>query len=358
MENTETLVLTRRNIANLLTTTECMAAVENAFGLYAQGKILPPKVMGIHVDNGGFHIKAAVSGSDKIYFAAKTNANFPNNSKQNGLPTIQGVIVVCDGTNGRLLSLMDSIEITILRTGAATGVAAKYLALPDAKVATICGCGNQGKISLKALIEVRKLERVYAFDIDSLQAEKFAREFPNETKVIAIRANDLRGALRQSQICVTCTPSKKPFIRAEDVMPGTFIAAVGSDSEEKQELCPGLVAANKVVVDIAEQAATIGELHHAIKQGLTTIDSIHAELGQIITGQKAGRESDKEIIIFDSTGTALQDVAAAAIVYEKAIANNIGIKINFSELNANSRSEAITKNQKDINALRWWFPFK
>lgn len=332
METTETLVLTRGDIVNLLSTTECMAAVEKAFGLYANGKILPPKVMGIHVDNGGFHIKAGVSGTGKTYFAAKTNANFPNNSKQNGLPTIQGVIVVCDGTNGRLLSLMDSIEITILRTGAATGIAAKYLALPDAKVATICGCGTQGKISLKALMEVRRIEKVYAFDIDLLQAEKFARGFSEEIEVIPITANDLHDALSQSHICVTCTPSKKPFIRAEDIMPGTFIAAVGSDSEEKQELYPGLVAANKVVVDIAEQAATIGELHHAIKQGLTTIDSIHAELGQVITGQKAGRESDKEIIIFDSTGTALQDVAAAAIVYEKALLNNIGISMNFSEI--------------------------
>ena len=331
MEKTETLLLTRRDVANLLNITECMVAVENAFGLYANGKMTPPKVLGIHVDNGGFHIKAGVLASGKIYFASKTNANFPNNSIQYHLPTIQGIIVVCDGRNGRLLSLMDSIEMTILRTGAATGIAAKYLSLPTANVATICGCGNQGKISLKALMEVRNLEKIYAFDIDPLQAEKFAHEFSNEIKVIAITANDLHDALIRSHICVTCTPSKKPFIHAEDIMPGTFIAAVGSDSEEKQELFADLVAAAKVVVDIAEQSATIGELHHAIKQGLTTIDSVHAELGQIITGQKAGRETDKEIIIFDSTGTALQDVAAAAIVYEKALLNKVGTSLNFSE---------------------------
>ncbi len=331
MEKTETLLLTRKDIANLLTISECMVAVETAFGLYANGKMMPPKVLGIHVDNGGFHIKTGVLVSHKTYFAAKTNANFPDNSKQNGLPTIQGVVIFCDATNGRLLSLMDSIEITILRTGAATGIAAKYLALPDAKVATICGCGNQGKISLKALLEVRKLERIYAFDIDPLQAEKFCHEFSNEIKVIAITATDLHDALIQSQICVTCTTSKKPFIHAEDIMPGTFIAAVGSDSEEKQELFADLVAAAKVVVDIAEQSARIGELHHAIEQGLTSIDSIHAELGHIVTGQRAGRESDKEIIIFDSTGTALQDVAAAAIVYEKAMVNKIGAALNFSD---------------------------
>ena len=331
MEKTETLLLTRSDVANLLTITECMVAVENAFGLYANGKMMPPKILGIHVDNGGFHIKAGVLTSDKTYFAAKTNANFPNNSIQHGLPIIQGVIVVCDGKNGRLLSLMDSIEMTILRTGAATGIAAKYLALPDARVATICGCGNQGKISLKALMEVRRLEKIYAFDIDPLQAEKFALGFSNEIKIIAITANELHDALIQSHICVTCTPSKKPFIHTEDIMPGAFIAAVGSDSEEKQELFPDLMANNKIVVDIAEQAATIGELHHAIKKGLTTIESIHAELGQIIIGQKPGRESDKEIIIFDSTGTALQDVAAAAIVYEKAMINKIGTRLNFSD---------------------------
>ena len=246
MASTETLLLTRRDVANLLTITECMVAVEDALGLHANGKMMPPKVSGIHVDDGGFHIKAGILTSDKIYFAAKTNANFPNNSIQHGLPTIQGVIVVCDGRNGRLLSLMDSIEITILRTGAATGIAAKYLALPDARVATICGCGNQGKISLKALLEVRKLEKIYAFDIDPVQAEKLAHEFSHEIKVNAITANDLHDALIQSHICVTCTPSKKPFIQAKDIMPGAFIAAVGSDSEEKQELFPDLIAKNKI----------------------------------------------------------------------------------------------------------------
>src|SRR5204863_7570503 len=105
------------------------------------------------------------------------NANFPSNSKQYGLPTIQGVTVVCDGVNGRLLSLMDSIEITIIRTGAATAVAAKYLALPDAKIVTICGCGNQGRISLKALMKVRQLKKVFAFDIDEVQTQNFSKNF-------------------------------------------------------------------------------------------------------------------------------------------------------------------------------------
>jgi ornithine cyclodeaminase/alanine dehydrogenase len=253
---------------------------------------------------------------------------------------------------------MDSIEITILRTGAATAVAAKYLSLHDAKIATICGCGNQGRISLKALMEVRKLEKVFVFDINYLQIEKFAQEFAPVLAVIPITENGLHMALKQSQICVTCTPSKNPFIRIDDIMPGTFIAAVGADSEEKQELFPDLIASNKIVVDLAEQSAGIGELHHAIQQGLITVASIHAELGLIIAGKKPGRESDNEIIIFDSTGTALQDVAAAAIVYEKALTSGIGTNMNFAEQENNDiNSKGLKKNQKDIDALKSFFPF-
>jgi ornithine cyclodeaminase/alanine dehydrogenase len=331
MDLTQTLVLRRRQVADLLTIDECIVAVEQAFKLQAEGKALPPKVLGIHTENGGFHIKAGVLVLSQTYFVAKVNGNFPGNSKQYGLPTIQGIIVVCDGTNGRLLALMDSIEITIIRTGAATAIAAKYLALRDAKTVTICGCGNQGRISLKALMTVRPLKKVYAFDIDKIQIQKFSKDFSHEIEVIPTTTNELKMALRQSQICITCTPSRQPFIHTGDIMPGTFIAAVGADSEEKQELDANLFTSNKIVVDLAEQAANIGELHHAIRQGKVTVENIHAEIGAIIAGKSPGRESNDEIIIFDSTGTALQDVAAAAIVYEKALSNGIGGSMNFNE---------------------------
>ena len=331
MERTDTLLLNRSDVAGLLTIQECMAAVEHAFALHAEGKAAPPKVIGIHSHDGGVHIKAGILELQRPYLVTKINANFPGNPKEYGFPTIQGVVVVCDGINGRLLSLMDSIEITIIRTGAATAVAAKYLARADAHVATICGCGNQGRISLKALMKVRRIEKVYAFDIDSRQVERFRQDFIQQVEIVPVSAADLRAALHDSQICITCTTSNKPFIGIDDIQPGTFIAAVGADSEDKQELFPELVASSKIIVDIAQQSATIGELHHAIKKELTTIDNIHAELGQIITGQRPGRESDDEIIIFDSTGTALQDVAAAAIVYEKAMLARIGTKMNFSQ---------------------------
>src|SRR5436853_2506210 len=331
MKSEGTLLLRRSEVAALLGVEECMAAVEQAFMLHAQGKATPPGTLGIHTTGGGFHIKAGLLELGRTYFAAKTNANFPQNMQRFGLPLIQGIIVLCDGENGYPLALMDSMEITIIRTGATTGVAAKYLARPDAQIVTICGCGNQGRISLRALARVRPLTRAYAFDIDEKQAGRFAIELSQELGIDVSVVADLAKAVAESDICVTCTPSKAPFLKREYVSQGTFIAAVGADSEEKQELEPELMQSSKVVVDLLDQCATIGELHHALEQGLVTRSDVHAELGEVIAGKKAGRTSSDEVIIFDSTGMALQDVAAAAIVYEKAISSGRGMVVNLGE---------------------------
>jgi len=350
--------LNRGTVGGLLTLDECIPAVESALRAHAEGKAFPPKVLGMHLGNGGFHIKAGVMTLSRKYFVAKINANFPGNSKQNGLPTIQGVIAVCDAEDGKLLALMDSIEITIVRTGAATAVAAKYLALPNAGTVTICGCGNQGAISLEALMKVRVLKKAYVFDIDEALAERFSSNFSDKLQVTPIKRNELAAALRSSEIVVTCTPSRKPFITANEIMPGTFIAAVGADSEEKQELCTDLLASGKLVVDLAAQSSTMGELHHAIEENKMSIDDIHAELGMILAGQKPARESEREIIIFDSTGMALQDVAAASIVYEKALAKKLAMEFNFADCPGRVHDPDILRRQRDIRAVASWFPFR
>jgi ornithine cyclodeaminase/alanine dehydrogenase-like protein (mu-crystallin family) len=308
-----------------------MAAVEEAFKLLAEGKTSPPGILRIHAEHGGFHIKAGLLNPGRSYFAAKTNSNFPDNPSRFRLPMIQGIIVLCDADNGYPLALMDSMEITVVRTGAATGVAAKHLARTDASIATICGCGNQGRISLSAIAEVRSLARAYAWDIDHEQARRFSEELAGVLGLRVEAVSDLPRAVRESDICVTCTPSKRYFLKREFVSPGTFIAAVGADSENKQEIDPALLASNTVVVDLIEQGAAIGELHHALASGLMTKQAVHAELGDVIAGRKAGRTSDEQIIIFDSTGTALQDVAAAAIVYEKAVSSSTGVVINLND---------------------------
>lgn len=330
MSHGGTLLLTRGDVSALLGLEECMTAVEEGFKLHAEGRTLPPGILGIHARYGGFHIKAALLEPTRSYFATKVNANFPQNPRRFGLPLIQGVIVLCDGENGRPLAMMDSMEITIIRTGAATGVAAKYLARTDSTVATICGCGNQGRISLRAIATVRDLKEVYAFDTNLVQAERFAQEMADELELKVLAITDLHDAVGRSDICVTCTPSKQSFLMNRDVRSGTFIAAVGADNEEKQELDPALLQASKVVADLIEQCATIGELHHALDKGFMTREQVHAELGQIIAGTRPGRTSADEIIIFDSTGTALQDVTSAVIVYERALAMGRGIKIDFA----------------------------
>src|SRR6267142_4212976 len=221
-----TLLLTGRDVAALLSIEECMVAVEHAFKLYGEGKTQPPGILGVHARDGGFHIKAGLLELNRSYFAAKVNANFTENAQRYGLPTIQGVVVLSDGENGYPLAVMDSIEITIQRTGAATGVAAKHLARPDSKTATICGCGSQGRISLRALTKVLPIERAWAYDRDHSQALRFASELSAELRIDIEPVGDLQTAVRQSDVCVTCTPSKQLFLREDFIAPGTFIAAV------------------------------------------------------------------------------------------------------------------------------------
>ena len=128
---------------------------------------------------------------------------------------------------------------------------------------------------------------------------------------------------------VTCTPSRVPLLSAADVPTGAFVAGVGADNEDKQELAPDLMAGSTVVVDVLEQCATIGDLHHALMAGVMRREDVHAELADVVSGRKSGRTSRDEITIFDSTGTALEDVAAAAIVYERAALEGRGTEIRL-----------------------------
>ena len=331
MKSQGTLLLSRSEVAELLSIEECIAAVERVFQLYGEGKTQPPGILGVHAHDGGFHIKAGLLDLDRSFFAAKINANFPHNANRFGLPLIQGVIVLADGQNGYPLAIMDSMEITIQRTGAATAVAAKYLARPDSKSILICGCGNQGRVSIQALSKIFSLEHAFAFDVDETQARRFANELSAQLKIAVETTDDLGDALKRSDICVTCTPSTRFFLKQDDVQPGTFIAAVGADSETKQELDPTLLAQNKTVADIVEQCASIGELHHAIASDLMTKQQVHAELGDVVSLTKPGRTSPDEIIVFDSTGMALQDVIAAATVFTKAVDNGVGRILNLAQ---------------------------
>jgi alanine dehydrogenase len=330
VKSRETLLLTKAEVEPLLDLDECIEAVERAFRMRGEGKARPPGVLGFPYADGGFHIKAAGLDLSRPYFAMKLNGNFTNNPQRHEMPAIQGIIVLCDAENGFPLAVLDSIAVTIARTGAATAVAARYLARRASATATICGCGHQGRIQLAAILRVCPIRRVFAFDADPARARLFAEELGPAANIEIRAVEDLSSALRESDVCVTCTPSRRPFVRLEDIAPGTFVAAVGADSPDKQELDPRLLAASKLVVDVREQCAEIGELHHALDLGLLRREAVHAELSDLAAGTRPGRESASEITVFDSTGTALQDVAAAALVYEKALREGVGSSLRMT----------------------------
>ncbi|HZI67889.1 MAG TPA: ornithine cyclodeaminase family protein, partial [Thermoanaerobaculia bacterium] len=285
----------------------------------------------VPADRGGFHVKAAgLKLHGRGYFAAKTNANFPGNPARSGRPTIQGVVLLFDADDGAPLAVLDSIEITLLRTAAATAAAAKRLARPDSRVATVCGCGEQGRVQLDAIALALPLERVHVFDADPGRARSFAAESGRRHSFAVEAADDLPSAVRESDVVVTCTPARGALFAADDVRPGTFLAAVGADSHGKQELDPRLLARAKVVVDSLDQCAEIGEIQHALAASLVSREDVHAELADVLDDRKPGRTSADEITVFDSTGTALEDVAAAIAVYEKAVAAGRGTRFAFS----------------------------
>ena len=324
------LVLSRADVARLMDFPAYVDAVEAGFRAAERGAALAPPAAAFHVPGGSYHAKAAaLLAGDPPVMAIKLNGNYPGNPADNGLPTVQGVIYLADATNGRPLALMDSIEITINRTGAATTLAARHLARPDSRVATICGAGVQGRIQLRAIIAAAKLDRIHVWDTNQDAAAAFAKE-RSKALCIDIRHASSLDVVRDSDIVVTCTSARQAFLTAAHIRPGTSIAAVGADNSDKSEIDPKLYAASLAVVDSGEQAAEIGDLRHALAAKAVTASHVHATLGEIVAGTKPGRTDASAITLFDSTGMGLQDVAAAAAVYRRAIAADVGRRLTIN----------------------------
>ncbi|MGE0573943.1 MAG: ornithine cyclodeaminase family protein [Reyranella sp.] len=322
------LVLSRADIAGLMGYADYVDAVEAAFRLAADGCAVAPPASALHVPDGSFHAKGAALLGDPAVVAIKLNGNFPENPARCGLPTVQGVIYLADAANGRPLALMDSIEITINRTGAATTLAARHLARPDSRVATICGAGVQGRIQAHAIAAALPLQHIHVWDCRPEVAARLARSLGAELGLDVTATATLETA-RDSDVVVTCTSAREAYLTRDLVAPGTFIAAVGADNSDKQEIDPALYAASCAVVDSLEQAAEIGDLHHALAVGALTLDRVHARLGELVAGRKPGRRGDREITLFDSTGMGLQDIAAAAAVYRRAVAAGVGTRLEL-----------------------------
>lgn len=318
----DTLLLTRSDVVRLLPMSRCIDAVHDAFRLLGEGRAQPPAALAVHGQGGGFHVKVGMlAWGGRLYFASKTNGNFAANGER-GLPTIQGLVMLCDGSDGRVLAVMDSMELTAIRTAAATAVAARVLARPGSASVAVIGCGVQSRYQLRALAAVLPLRRAAAFDLHPERAGAFCREMAGGLGMEVVPEPDVASAARGADVVVTCTTAREFVLGPGEVGPGTFVAGVGVDSGAKRELHPALLARARVVTDQRDQCARIGDLHHGLDAGALTLADVHADLGEVVAGLRPGRMGDDEITVFDSTGIALQDVAAAAAVYEEAAAGS------------------------------------
>ncbi len=320
-------ILTARDLADLMTPGDWLDAAEAGFRAGAEGRAVAPPPMHLPAEGGGFHAKGArIELGERSYAALKFNGNFPDNPER-GLPTVQGALILSDAADGRLLAVMDSIELTLRRTAAASALAARLLARPDSATLTICGCGAQGRAHFTALAYMLPLKRCYLWDSDQAKAHALADELAGSVGTEVIVASELGEATRHSDVVATCTSARSPFLGSDDVRPGALVAAIGADNEDKSEIAPELMARAAIVTDSTVQCLHMGDLRHAVAAGAVSAEGVRAELGEVAAGLKPGRLSDDEILLFDSTGTALQDVAAAAMIYERACAERSGSRV-------------------------------
>jgi alanine dehydrogenase len=327
----ETLLLGRGDVLALLDPIACIDAVERAFDHLGRGLLAAPQSIGFDAPSGSFHLKVALVDLGAPVCVAKLNGNFPDNPARHGLPTIQGLLLVSDARDGRPLAVMDSGAITAVRTAAASAVAARRLARADSAVATIFGCGVQGREHVRALTTVLPLREFRVHDVDPARAEAFARAMGTQHAAEFHAVADAGAAARTSDVVVTCTPATACLLFEDDVRPGAFVCAVGADHPNKQEIAPRLMARARVVVDDRAACAAGGDLHHALAAGAMTLADVHADLAEIVTGARPGRAAADEVFLFDSTGLALEDAAAAQLVLHRARATARGRTMRFSE---------------------------
>jgi alanine dehydrogenase len=243
-----------------------------------------------------------------------------------GLPGHQAVMLLLNPGNGNVAAIMSANSITRLRTAAGGAVAAKYLAREDSRVVGVIGAGDQAHAQLEALRLCCPISKAYVWARRQEAAEAYASAWEDSgLNVEAVR--DIRAATEKADIVITATASTRPLVNSEDIRPGTHISAVGSDGRGKQELEVRLLQRAKVVVDKARQSLTIGELQHALSEGLDAEKMIFAELGEICAGLKPGRETAEEITIFDSSGVSFQDLVVAGYLVRRARSEQFGERI-------------------------------
>jgi alanine dehydrogenase len=326
--NRKTLILSRTDMMGLVTPAEYVGCVEQAYRMHGEGRFYMDPKGHIVLDKYPGEWEAMPSYIEEPEAAAcKWVSIRERNRDRYDLPTVFSILIYTHPETGFPLAICDGSYHTVMRTGAAAAVSAKHMARKNSKRLAIVGAGHMASGTLATCNEVFKWEEVRVWSRTQKTLDRFQAEEQPKFRDFEIRASrDLERTVRGADVVVTVTPARGPIVKDEWIAPGTHIAAVGADKAGDQELDPRIVQRARIFVDDIRQCRTDGEINVPLREGLIGEKDIAGEIGEVITGRKAGRTSDQEITLFDSTGIALQDSATVPLEYERALAAGVGIE--------------------------------
>lgn len=327
------LILSRENIEQIYTMKDCLEDVEHVFREHMQGNVTTPVRTAVDhpkYDATSLYMPSYLASDD--YVAVKIISIFPQNHKHN-IKSLQSVIVLTEAKTGQHVAMMDASLLTVMRTGASSGVATKYLAAEDADSCAVLGCGAQSLGQIQAVMEVRALRHIYLYNRTRAKADEMKQSllalYPDWHGEITVVEN-ADEAVSLARIVICSTKATEPLFTASSLRHGTHINAIGAFLPHMREVDSATVQASKVVVDTLEGAEhEAGDLLIPIAEQEWSFAQLHAELGEILIGQKPGRENNAEITLYKSVGVAYLDTAVAKTVYERAKAAGIGTAVSL-----------------------------
>lgn len=314
-------------IARLLEPRAARDALAKAYADLAADPGCAAKSLAFALTDGSIHVKASLAPLAHDCLVAKVNVNLPGNPAR-GLPTIRGLLVLMDATRGTPLAVLDSAEITARRTAATAALAATHGARGGARVAALVGCGKQADYLVDAMIDALPgLADWRLFDLDVARSAALAAALGSRG-LVARAESELVAALRGADVVIACTTATRPYLLPTHLRPGCFVAAVGADNPGKSEVAPACFAGARILVDDLDAALGGGDLAHAVRAETASRESVHATLADLASGRRRGREGADDIVIFDSTGSGLQDLAVALAAWRAAVECGEGLRLS------------------------------
>ncbi len=324
------LLLSEKQVQGLIDIDELIAALEQSHIQYSAGNAVMPVrlVVPLPQIDGRITSMPGYLNEDKA-LGMKVVTYFQNNPKQN-LPAILATIMLFSTETGKMIAAMDGGYITAIRTACASAMATKILANPQTPVLGILGAGVQARAHIQALTRVRKLEKIKLYSPSGASAAVLKREMEPQFQASIEATNSADEAVRDADLVVTVTTAKEPILKKDWLKPGVHINAVGSHRPDQREIDGATLAQAKVVVDSREAImAECGDILLAIKEGSIAKENIHGEIGEVLAGAKPGRENTDEVTLYKSVGIAIQDVATANLVYQKALKQGVGTNVEI-----------------------------